>query len=473
MHGNIIDYNNIKHIYFVGIGGIGMSAIAKIMMEKGYKIYGSDQNPGELTKMLKKQGATIYDSHRSENINENIDLLIYSSAISENNPERQEALRKKIPQIKRAEILSTLMESAYSIAVAGTHGKTTTSSMISYLAIKSKLDPTIAIGGVLNNLKTNARLGKSNYFITEADEYDRSFLKLNPDLAVITNIETDHLDCYGNFDNIKNAFKEFINHIKQDGTLVCNIDSSTIKEILPEITKNIITYGINCNADYRAKQIHFSKNQSTFSVYHKNELTGNITLNIPGRHNISNALATIALGIKLGIPFKEIKDIIPGYTGVERRFEVKGIINDIMIIDDYAHHPTEIDATIRSVRDGWKNRLIIIFQPHLYSRTGDFYKEFANALIQADIIIITEIYAARENPVNHISGEMIADYANELAQRKIYYIKNMTSIPEFISPLLQPQDIVITMGAGDIWKVGEELIKRLTSTRKGKYTNIS
>jgi UDP-N-acetylmuramate--alanine ligase len=452
---------NKKHIFFVGIGGIGMSAIAKILMEQGNKISGSDQNPGSLTKFFKDQGATIYDSHQSTNITDDIDLLVYSSAIPEENPERQEALKRKIPEVKRAEILSMLMDNKYSIAVAGTHGKTTTSAMISYMAVSSGLDPTIAIGGKLNNLQTNAHLGKSKYFITEADEYDRSFLKLKPDIAVITNIETDHLDCYKNYSNIKNAFIEFTNHIKQNGILVCNNESANVAEILPEVSKKIITYSMDKNADIMADNISFLKNKCNFRVYHKNSTLGEIELCIPGRHNISNALATVAVATELGIPFSRIKKALSAFTGVERRFEIKGIIKNIMIIDDYAHHPTEIASTINGIRNGWRNRIIAIFQPHLYSRTRDFYKEFADSLAKADLVIITDIYAAREKPVEGITGEIIASYAAKTYQNKMNYIKDMETVSSFLLTILKPGDIVITMGAGDIWKVSDELVKKL------------
>jgi UDP-N-acetylmuramate--alanine ligase len=452
---------NKEQLFFVGIGGIGMSALAQILLENGYKISGSDQTPNKLTQLLKDKGATIYNKHVTTNISKDIDLLVYSSAISDNNPEIQEAIRKKIPVIKRAEMLAELMDNKYGIAVAGTHGKTTTTSMISFTVIEAGLDPTITVGGILRNLKTNARLGKSKYFITEADEYDRSFLTLKPNMAVITNIESDHLDCYKNINNIKNSFIEFTNHVAQNGVIICNKDNHAVREIMPEISRKVMTYGINEEAEYRASNIRFSEDKSRFSVYNKNNFMGDINLNIPGSHNINNALATIVFGIELGISFQVIQHALSLFSGVERRFEIKGIVNNIMVIDDYAHHPSEVAATLDGIKNGWNNRLIVIFQPHLYSRTKDFYKEFANQLQKADIVIITDIYAAREKPLRGVSGKMIADWLTKMGKKEVHYVKDLSLVIDHLSQIVQPGDMVITMGAGDIWKVSDQLVEKL------------
>jgi UDP-N-acetylmuramate--alanine ligase len=406
-------------------------------------------------------GAIIYDKHVPTNITEDIDLLVYSSAIPETNKERQEALRKKIPSLKRAEMLAELMQNKYGIAIAGTHGKTTTSSMISFVMIEAGLDPTIAIGGIAKNLQTNARLGKSKYFITEADEYDRSFLKLKPDIAVITNIENDHLDCYQNINNIKASFIEFTNHVTGNGMVICNYDNQVLFEIIPKISKKIITYGMNKEAEYRADKIHFSKCNSNFAVYHLNHYLGEIDLHIPGNHNINNALAAIALTKEIGISFQTIQHALSIFSGVERRFDIKGIVNNIMIVDDYAHHPSELAATIDAIKNGWHNRLIVIFQPHLYSRTRDFFQEFAEQLSKADIAIITDVYAAREKPIKGVSGKIIADHVMAIDKKEVYYLQNFISLVDHLLKLIKPGDIVMTMGAGDIWKVSDQLVEKL------------
>jgi UDP-N-acetylmuramate--alanine ligase len=464
--------NRIKNIFFVGIGGIGMSALAKILLKNGYKIFGSDQNPNNMTYLLKNKGAIIYQDHQAANITQDIDLLVYSSAIPEDNPEIQEATRKEIPAIKRSEMLAKLMENKFGIAVAGTHGKTTTTSMISYIAIEAGLDPTITVGGILKNIRSNARLGNSRYFITEADEYDRSFLKLKPNIAVITNIETDHLDCYNNLNNIKDSFIEFTANVTSDGIVICNYDNPVLLEIIPKIPRRVITYGTGEQAEYRAKNIYFSKETSKFEVYNQNHNLGEVHLNIPGNHNIHNALATIILGTELGISFKKIKQILSLFQGVERRFDIKGMINNIMIIDDYAHHPTEIEATIKSIRSGWNNRLIVVFQPHLYTRTKDFYKEFASALQKADTIIVSDVYPAREKPINGVTGELISDWLTKTGQKEVYYIKDKTTIAEHLLKIIKSGDIVITMGAGDIGGVSEQLVDKLHLTQRSKDTKV-
>jgi len=451
---------NINHIYFTGIGGIGMSGIAEILLESGYHVSGSDRQLTDITEYLQAKGAIIFQGHQAEYLKE-VDLLVYSSAIPANNPERIEARRLGIVEIRRAEMLAAIMEGHYKIAIAGTHGKTTTTALCSHVTIEAGLDPTVVIGGKLKNLKTNARLGKGNVFITEADEYDRSFLTLSPDISVITTIEEDHLDIYQDMNDIRETFMTFTRLGSLDGRIICCIDDPVVRDLSSNFKKEVFSYGFSKDAMYRASDAKFSENGSTFDILKNQESLARITLKIPGRHNILNALASYIVAEQIGIDSKNIRQALEEFTGVDRRFEIKGSVNKIIVVDDYAHHPTEITATIESARSGWNCRVVVVFQPHLYSRTRDFYKEFATALSKADEIILSEIYPAREQPISGVSSELILNEAKSQGYKNFNYIPLKETIDTYLLKNLRSGDMVITMGAGDIWHCGENLLKNI------------
>jgi len=450
----------VKKIHFVGIGGIGMSGIAELMLNLGYKVTGSDLHETEVTEHLKNLGAAVYKGHSVKNISDT-DMLVYSSAVKMDNPEIIAANEKNILVIRRAEMLGEIMRMKYSVAVAGTHGKTTTTSIIGLVLTEGGLDPTLIIGGKLISLKSNVKLGDGNFLVAEADEFDRTFLKLVPTFAVITTIESEHLDCYKNLDEIKDAFVEFANKVPFFGTVTLCIDESGVQDILGRIKRRISTYGISENADLRAESIKFKNNISNFNAVYKNKLIGNFTINAPGIHNVKNDLAAISIGFELGIPVEKIKNALIKFSGIHRRFEIKGNINNILIVDDYAHHPTEIEVTLKAAKEGWKRRIITIFQPHLYTRTRDFYKIFGQSFFYSDILIITDIYPAREKPINGVSGKLISDRAVECGHKNVIFLPSESEIIDYIKKNARQEDIIITMGAGNIWQTGEKIIEVL------------
>ncbi len=462
--------SGINHIFFTGIGGIGMSGIAEILLQSGYQVSGSDRELSDITDYLITKGAKIYKGHDGDNL-QNVDLLVYSSAIPENNPERTKARNLGITQIRRAEMLADIMENKYSIAIAGTHGKTTTAALCSQILIEAEIDPTVVVGGKLKNLRTNARLGKSDVFVTEADEFDRSFLALSARLAVLTSIEEDHLDCYKDLSDIKDAFLRFINNVYSDGKIICNIDDAGINDILDKITLPIITYGFSKEADYRIITSSFERNGSLFEIEYQGKNLGRFVLRVPGKHNILNALAAFIVALELKIPIEIIKDALYNFDGVERRFEIKGTVNNITIVDDYAHHPTEVAATIESAKSGWQKQVIVVFQPHLYSRTRDFFKEFTTALSNADKVILASIYQAREEPIPDVSSKLILEEAKKQGFTNFEYIEDMEFIADTLNDRLKPGDMVITMGAGNIWIVGEKLLSKLKGRNQGDPKN--
>ncbi|MDT3696161.1 MAG: UDP-N-acetylmuramate--L-alanine ligase [Ignavibacterium sp.] len=453
-------FKNIKKIHFVGIGGIGMSGIAEILFYQGFKISGSDKSLSEVTDRLQKIGITVYEGHSAENLKD-ADVLVYSSAVSFDNPEIKAAIAKKIPVIKRSEMLAETMRVKYGIGIAGTHGKTTTTSMVGLTLTDGGIDPTIIVGGKLSSLGgTNARLGKGEFIVVEADEFDRTFLKLTPVIAALTTLESEHLDTYKDLDDIKGAFTEFANKVPFYGFVTLCIDEPALREIMPKINKKIITYGLNTEADVRAVNITHSGFTSSFKVEYFGKELGEITLKIPGKHNIKNSLVAVVIANELSVDFKIIKSSLESFSGVFRRFEVK-YNKEILVIDDYAHHPTETEATLKAVRDGWNRRLIAVFQPHLYSRTKDFYQEFGKAFLNSDVFICTDIYPARELPIEGVTGDLIATSAKELGHKNVHYVADKKEIPGFLNQIKKDGDIIITMGAGDIWKYGEQLIAML------------
>ncbi|GMU85576.1 MAG: UDP-N-acetylmuramate--L-alanine ligase [Ignavibacteriales bacterium] len=453
-------FKNIRKIHFVGIGGIGMSGMAEILLNQGFIISGSDRALTEITQRLASLGMKIYEGHHTENVEE-VDVLVYSSAVTEDNPEVAEARRRKIPVIKRAEMLAECMRMKYGIGIAGTHGKTTTTSMTGIVLTEGGIDPTIIVGGKLSGLGgTNARLGNGEYIVVEADEFDRTFLRLTPTIAAITTLEKEHLDTYKDLEDIKAAFIEFANKVPFYGFVVLCLDEPALQEIIPQINKKVYTYGLTAQADLRAVNLVHSANKSEFTVKFLGKDLGRIELKIPGVHNVKNSLVAVCIALELGIPFETIKKALEKFTGVYRRFEVK-YDAEIMIVDDYAHHPTETSATLSGVRSGWDRRLVAVFQPHLYSRTRDFYEEFGRSFLNSDVFICTDVYPAREVPIEGVTGELIADAARKFGHKNVIYLQDKNQVPALLKEITQPGDIVVTMGAGDIWKFGESFINLL------------
>jgi UDP-N-acetylmuramate--alanine ligase len=456
-------FSSIKKIHFVGIGGIGMSGIAEILLDQGFSVSGSDRALSEVTERLRSLGATIYEGHRAENIANDVDTLVYSSAVVSENPEVVEAQRRKIPIVRRAEMLAEVMRLKYGIGIAGTHGKTTTTSMVSLVLMEGGLDPTVIVGGKLSGLGgTNARLGKGEFIVVEADEFDRSFLSITPTVAVLTTLETDHLDCYRDLEDIKGAFVQFANKVPFYGFVVLCLDEPALQDIMPQLRKKkLITYGLTPQADVQAVDIQHKENTSSFTVIRGQEELGRVTVQLPGNHNVQNALAAIAVGLELGVSFAQVKAGIERFTGVYRRWEKKGEAAGVTVYDDYAHHPTECKATLSGVKAGWRRRVVCAFQPHLFSRTRDFYEEFGKAFLLADVLVVTDVYPAREEPIQGVSGELITNAAKQYGHKEVHYVQNKKELPAYLKSITKQGDIVITMGAGDIWKFGEEYLALL------------
>jgi UDP-N-acetylmuramate--alanine ligase len=452
-------FSSIRKLHFVGIGGIGMSGIAEILSAEGFAVTGSDRAASENTDRLKSLGISVLIGHDASNLAPDVDALVYSSAVGSDNPEVAEAHRRKIPVIRRAEMLAEVMRLKYGIGIAGTHGKTTTTSMVSLVLMEGGIDPTVIVGGRLRGLAgSNARLGKGEFIVVEADEFDRSFLSITPTIAVLTTLETDHLDCYRDLDDIKSAFIQFAGKVPFYGFVVLCLDEPALQDIMPKIKKKIVTYGLNGQADLQAVDIVHRLNLTRFTVLRDGKELGEIELQIPGDHNVQNALAATAVGLELHVPFSKVKTGIEKFTGVFRRWEVKAELDGITVIDDYAHHPTEIRATLAGAKAGWRRRTVCVFQPHLYSRTRDFYDEFGRAFFNADVLIVTDVYPAREEPIQGVTGELIANAAKEFGHKQVHYVPEKKDVPGYLMTITRPGDMVITMGAGDIWKFGEQFI---------------
>jgi len=455
-------FSSIRKLHFVGIGGIGMSGIAEILLDQGFKVSGSDRALSEVTERLQNLGAITFEGHRASNIANDVDTVVYSSAVQPDNPEILEAQRRKIPIVRRAEMLAEVMRLKYGIGIAGTHGKTTTTSMTSLVLMEGGLDPTVIVGGKLSGLGgTNARLGRGEFIVVEADEFDRSFLSISPTIAVLTTLETDHLDCYRDLEDIKSAFIQFANKVPFYGFVILCLDEPALLDIMPNLSKKkIITYGLNPQADVQAIDIRHKDNTTTYTIIRGNKELGTITLQVPGKHNVQNSLGAIAVGLELGVPFEKIKSGIEKFAGVYRRWEKKGEVNSIAVYDDYAHHPTECRATLSGVKAGWRRRVVCVFQPHLYSRTRDFYEDFGKSFLLSDVLVVTDVYPAREEPIQGVTGELIVNAAKQFGHKDVHYVSDKKQVPAFLKTIVKPGDIVITMGAGDIWKYGEEFLKQ-------------
>jgi UDP-N-acetylmuramate--alanine ligase len=437
-----------------------MSGIAEVLLNLGYKVTGSDLAYGEAVKRLEMLGGKVYIGHDASHV-EGAQVVVISSAVSPQNVEVQAAKAGLIPVIPRAEMLAELMRLKYGIAVAGAHGKTTTTSMVATVLAHGGLDPTVVIGGKLNRFGSNAKLGQGEFLVAEADESDGSFLKLSPTIAVVTNIDREHLDFYGDIDRIKAAFLQFVNKVPFYGAVVLCLDQSHIQEILPKIEKRYITYGMTGQADLMAREESSQGWQTQFSVHLRGRDLGMFEINVPGIHNVYNALAAIAVGLELDQEVEKIRRALAEFGGVERRFQLRGKKRGILVVDDYGHHPTEIKATLAAARRGWKGRLIVLFQPHRYSRTRDLMEEFATAFYQADILFLTEIYSAGEQPVEGVSAAQLHEQLKTYGHREVIYVPRKEEMVAQVMSILRPGDLVMTLGAGDIWKVGQEIAERL------------
>ncbi len=437
-----------------------MSGIAEVLFTLGYHVTGSDLRPTETTQRLIGLGIRIEEQHAEANV-EDADVVVISSAVREDNPEVLRAKQRRIPVIRRAEMLGELMRMRYGIGIAGTHGKTTTTSMVGEILSEGGLDPTIVVGGKVVNLGAHARLGNGQVMVTEADEYDRSFLRLTPTIAVVTTLEAEHLDYYRDFAEIKSAFLEFVNKVPFYGRVILCWDEKNLRELLPEIERPLTTYGFSVEADLTAHSVHFQKGHSLFEVHIRGQKTGQIELSVPGRHNVSNALAAIGVALELDIPWDKIRSGLEKFKGVHRRFEIKGQAGKVMVVDDYAHHPTEIRATLESARTGWNRRIVAVFQPHLFSRTRDFHREFGEVLVESDLLVVTDIFPAREKSLPKITGKLVWQAAKELGHKNAFYVARTEEVAPFLKKMVRENDMVITLGAGDVHKVGTELLRLL------------
>jgi len=456
----------VKHIHFVGIGGIGMSGIAEVLVNLGYNVGGSDVQPSDTIARLQKLGARIVIGHAAENIG-HADVVVTSSAVRENNPEVIEAHRRNIPVIPRAEMLAELLKMKFSIAVSGSHGKTTTTSMISTILAQGDLDPTMVIGGKLASIGSNARLGDGEIIVAEADESDGSFLKLSPTIAVITNIDREHLDYYPGIAEIKEAFLKFANIVPFYGCTVLCSDNAHVKEILTSVKRRMITYGIETPADYSAENIKFTKRKTCYTLVYKGDKLGKIELIVPGLFNVYNSLAAIAVARELNLDWATIREGLKTFSGVQRRLEIKGRVGEITVVDDYGHHPTEIRATLAAMRQIWKGRLIVVFQPHRFTRTKALFKEFTEAFADADMLIMNDIYPASEEPIPGITSSALCEAIRKRKQ-KVQYIPDTDAIIGYLLKTVKEKDTVVTIGAGSIYKIGEAFIKQLVAREKKK-----
>lgn len=445
-----------------------MSGIAKVLLELGYRVSGSDLQTSDTTKRLARSGATIHLGHKRENLNPRVDAVVVSSAIPKNNAEVVKAQELSIPVILRAEMLGRLMERQKGIAIAGAHGKTTTSSMVSLMFEKNGYDPTVVVGGELNDIGGNAKLGQGEYLVAEADESDGSFLKLRPFITVVTNIEDDHLDYYGTRENIEKAFVEFISGTSAEGFAVLCMDDPVIKRLLPELREKtkIYTYGMNKVADYYFQELELNGIITKAAVYSQGKKLGELHLSIPGKHNIQNALAAVVVGTKCGLAFEDIAASLQPFRGVQRRFQKIGKVNGIEIYDDYAHHPTELKTTLAAAKTLNPARIVAVFQPHRYSRTQLLQREFGSAFQQADVLIVNEVYPAGEKPINGINAKLIVDEISRQTGQDVEFLPEKGRIVPRLLELIRPGDLVITLGAGNIWTVGFELYKTLEKQRE-------
>ena len=442
----------------MGIGGIGMSGIAELLLNLRYKVSGSDLKASDITENLKTLGGIIFVGHHADHISD-ADVVVTSSAVGHDNSEVLAAKQASIPVIPRAEMLAELMRLKFSIAVAGAHGKTTTTSIVASVLAQGGLDPTVVIGGKLKSVGTNAVLGQGDFIVAEADESDGSFLKYSPTIAVVTNIDREHLDFYQDLDAIKSVFLDFIDRIPFYGLAVLCLDNESIQDLIPEIKKRYTTYGMSAQADFQIKDVKFEKRRSRFSIHKEGQKLGNITLNLPGIHNVYNATASIAVGIELDVPFAAIQTALETLEGVQRRLEIKGEVNGITVVDDYGHHPTEIKITLEAVEKCWPDsRKVVVFQPHRYSRTQALFDDFTRSFYQSDVLLVLPIYAAGEKRIEGLSGQDLCEGIKAHGHKEVFCATDMKKALAYLKKNLKPGDMLLTLGAGDVWKVGEQFI---------------
>jgi len=457
-------YRKLKHIHMVGIGGTGMNGIAEVLLNLGYGVSGSDLQENEATQRLARLGARIAVGHKTENVRE-ADVVVVSSAVHDDNVEVRKARALKIPVIPRAEMLAELMRMKCGIVVAGSHGKTSTTSMTALVLLAGGYDPTIIVGGRLNTIGANAKLGEGDFIVAEADESDRSFLYLSPFIAVLTNIDEEHLDQYRDVEEIKRTFINFANKVPFYCPVVLCLDDPNLQSIIPEIERKIITYGFTAQSDIFARDYRFDAFSSFSTVYSQGKRLGEMKLNVPGRHNILNALAALAVGMDLDIPPRTIFQALESYTGTGRRFELKRTVRDIMVIEDYAHHPTEIMATLEAAKRGWKRRVMAVFQPHRYTRISHLMKAFASAFNQADVLVVTEIYPAGEAPIAGISGKTLYEEILRYGHKEAFFEPDLGKVPGLVRKLALPNDIVLVLGAGNITRAIPGIIEKLEAEK--------
>jgi len=451
-----------KHkIHFVGIGGIGMSGIAEVLLNSGYVVTGSDLQESDATRRLRALGASVFVGHQEANLAGNPSVVVISTAVKYSNPEVLEARRRHIPVVPRAEMLAELMRMKYGVAVAGSHGKTTTTSMIAAVLSTAGLDPTMVIGGRVHMLGTNAKTGQGEFLVAEADESDGSFLLLSPTIAVVSNIDKEHMDFHQTMERLNESFLTFINKIPFYGLAVLCIDDANVHGLMSKVRKRFATYGLSAEADFSAQELKMSSSGVEFTALHQGQSLGRLRLHLPGRHSATNAMAAVAVAFELEIPFKQVTDALGAFTGIHRRFEIKGEPNGILVIDDYGHHPTEIRATIGAIRDSWKRPLTVVFQPHRFTRTRDLFDEFLTAFEGADRLVLTEIYPAGEDPIPGATGEALYQAIKRKGHLDVQFVPDKSDIVAQLVDDLKTGDMALTLGAGEIYKIGEALVETL------------
>jgi len=458
-------FKKYQHIHFVGIGGIGMSGIAEVLLNLGYRVSGSDLRRTPITDRLEKLGARIHEGHDGSNI-EGAHVIVTSTAVRSDNPEVALAIQRQVPVIPRAEMLAELMRLKYGIAIAGSHGKTTTTSMVATMLDRAGFDPTVVVGGRVNTLGSNARLGRGDFMVVEADESDKSFLKLSPTIAVVTNIDLEHLDFYRDLEEIRSYFISFVNKVPFYGSVIICLDDPNVQTIIPQISRRIMTYGLRAHADISATNTIMSRDNfsSVFTVRRAGEPLGEILLGVPGEHNVCNALAAVAVGIELEMTFDQIRNGLQSYNGTERRFQIKGRIGGenggVLFVDDYGHHPTEIRATLAAAKTSGR-RLVVLFQPHRYTRTAALFHDFARSFYDAEVVLLTDIYAASEDPIPEIDAERLAREIERYGHRNASYTGDLDHSASKLIETVRPGDLVLTLGAGNVWRAGEDVLERL------------
>jgi UDP-N-acetylmuramate--alanine ligase len=453
-------FSRIRNIHFVGIGGSGMSGIAEVLINLGYSVSGSDLKRSATTDRLAGLGARIFEGHRAENVAE-VNVVVTSTAVRADNPEVSDARRRGIPVIPRAEMLAELMRLKYGVAVAGSHGKTTTTSMVAMILDKGGLDPTVVVGGRLGVLGSGARLGKGEFMVAEADESDRSFLKLSPTVAIVTNIDREHLDTYKDLADVQDAFLGFLNKVPFYGAGVVCLDDGPVQDILHRVERRIVTYGLSRQAEVVATEVELGPMGSRYVVTHGGQTLGPLEVAVPGAHNVLNSLAAVAVGLELGVAFPDIQEGLASFTGVDRRFQVRGEAGGVLVVDDYGHHPTEIRATLETLRNrAAGRRTVVLFQPHRYTRTQHLWDEFCRAFHAADVVLLADIYPAGEEAVEGITAEALAEAISRRGHRQIVYAGDLRAAAQRLLLEAREGDVVLTLGAGSVWTAGEELLKQ-------------